>query len=86
MNKFTENIKRAFGIFILISFLFLPLSLSYAIDEKEVELPEPQGACSDDTCSPAKPCPSKDEMCYSSNGVFYCCVEPPFPGAEAVGN
>jgi len=56
------------------------------IGEEEVELPEPQGACSDDSCSPAKPCPNPDESCYSSNGVFYCCVEPPFPGADAVGD
>ena len=71
---------------VVLAFLIIPISLSVAIDEEEVQLPEPQGACSADPCSPATPCPSKDEMCYSSNGVFYCCVEPPFPGAEAVGN
>lgn len=85
MLEITKKIKRAFSILLLSALIFLPLSVSYAIDEEEVQLPEPAGACSSDPCSPATPCPSKDEMCYSSNGVFYCCVEPPFPGAEAVG-
>lgn len=85
MSGLTKTIKRVFGIIMLSAILFMPISLSYAIDEEEVQLPEPQGACSDDPCSPAKPCPSADEQCYSSNGVFYCCVLPPFPGAEAVG-
>ncbi len=85
MKNLTKTIKGAFSILVLSALIFLP-SISYAIDEEEVQLPEPQGACSDDPCSPATPCPSKDEMCYSSNGVFYCCVEPPFPGAEAVEN
>lgn len=85
MTNLNKTIKRAFGIIMMSALLFLPLSLSYAIDEEEVQLPEPQGACSDDPCSPAKACPSADEQCYSTNGVFYCCVEPPFPGAEAVG-
>lgn len=86
MSDTRKCIRILLGVLILSLLLFMPLSLSQAIDEEEVQLPEPQGACSDDPCSPAKPCPSKDEMCYSSNGVFYCCVEPPFPGAEAVGN
>ena len=84
MNK--TFMKKLISIIILGVLIFIPVSASYAIDEEEVELPEPQGACSDDPCSPATPCPSKDEMCYTSNGVFYCCIEPPFPGAEAVGN
>jgi len=85
MSDLIKSIKRAFGIIILSALLFSPLSVSSAMDEEEVQLPEPQGACSDNPCSPAKPCPSEDEQCYSTNGVFYCCVEPPFPGAEAVG-
>ena len=85
MSGLIKIIKRALSIAILSALIFLP-SMTYAINEEEVQLPEPQGACSDDSCSPATPCPSKDEMCYSANGVFYCCVEPPFPGAEAVGN
>ena len=79
---------------IVITFFFLLITLpvtshfalSSEIGEEEVQLPEPEGACSDDPCSPAEPCPNSDEMCYSSNGVFYCCIEPPFPGAQAVGN
>ena len=75
-------------ICILLITVFISFSASPAseIEEEEVQLPEPAGACSSDPCSPATPCPSKDEKCYTSNGVFYCCVLPPFPGAEAVGN
>ena len=82
-----KSFQKVLSFFIIIfATLAIFLSIAYAIDEEEVQLPEPQGACSSDPCSPATPCPSKDEMCYSSNGVFYCCVEPPFPGAEAVGD
>lgn len=85
-----KNSLKRFSSLIFIFFLVLTMSLSISIASEikgeEVELPEPQGACSSDSCSPAKPCPSPDESCYSSNGVFYCCVEPPFPGAESVGN
>lgn len=84
MNNLNKTIYRAIGILVLSTLIFLP-SITFAIDQEEVQLPEPGGACSDDPCSPATPCPNKDEMCYSANGVFYCCVEPPFPGAEAVG-
>jgi len=64
----------------------LSFSIASEIEEEEVQLPEPQGSCSSGPFSPATPCPSKDEQCYSSNGVFYCCLGPPFPGAEAVGD
>ena len=84
MRNISKYIMRAISILVLSAFIFLP-SVSYSLDEDEIELPEPQGACSADQCSPATPCPSKDEQCYSSNGMFYCCVEPPFPGARAVG-
>lgn len=40
--------------------------------------------CTPGGCSPAEPCAQKDEMCYTINGAFYCCIEPP-GGAEAVG-
>ncbi|MGB2692891.1 MAG: hypothetical protein WBB48_07855 [Thermodesulfobacteriota bacterium] len=82
IEKFTSFIFIA----LLVALLSFSISIASAIDEEEVQLPEPQGACSSDPCSPASPCPSKDEKCYSSNGVFYCCVLPPFPGAEAVGD
>jgi hypothetical protein len=84
----TNQIEKytSFICIVLLAVLFsFSISIASAIDEEEVQLPEPQGACSSDPCSPATPCPSKDEQCYSSNGVFYCCVLPPFPGAEAVG-
>lgn len=86
MNNY---IKYAYSIILVLFITFsmlLVITIASEIDEEEVQLPEPQGTCSSDSCSPATPCPEKDEMCYSSNGVFYCCVEPPFPGAEAVGN
>ncbi len=86
MTSLIEKYTSFIFIALLVAMLSLSISIAFAIDEEEVQLPEPQGACSSDPCSPATPCPSKDEMCYSSNGVFYCCVLPPFPGAEAVGN
>ena len=45
MSGLTKTIKRVFGIIMLSAILFMPISLSYAIDEEEVQLPEPQGAC-----------------------------------------
>ena len=85
MAESLKKLSSIVCILFLILFITFSISLASEIEEEEVQLPEPQGACSDDPCSPATPCPSKDEMCYTSNGVFYCCVEPPFPGAEAVG-
>jgi len=85
----TDHIKTLTSLIcILLITVFVTFSALSAseIEEEEVQLPEPAGACSSDPCSPATPCPSKDERCYTSNGVFYCCVLPPFPGAEAVGN
>ena len=86
MTDYIKNLTSLICIVLLIVFISLSVAMVSGIDEEEVQLPEPQGACSSDPCSPATPCPSKDEQCYSSNGVFYCCVLPPFPGAEAVGN
>jgi len=86
MTDYIKNLTSLICIVLLIVFISLSVAMASEIDEEEVQLPEPQGACSSDPCSPATPCPSKDEQCYSSNGVFYCCVLPPFPGAEAVGN
>ena len=86
MTDYIKSLTSLICIVLLIVFISLSVAIASGIDEEEVQLPEPQGACSSDPCSPATPCPSKDEQCYSSNGVFYCCVLPPFPGAEAVGN
>jgi len=86
MTDYIKNLTSLICIVLLIVFISLSVAMASGIDEEEVQLPEPQGACSSDPCSLATPCPSKDEQCYSSNGVFYCCVLPPFPGAEAVGN
>jgi len=85
----TDNINKLTSLICIVLitvFITFSVSMASGIEEEEVQLPEPQGACSSDPCSPATPCPSKDEKCYSSNGVFYCCVLPPFPGAEAVGD
>ena len=86
MTNFLRTVTSFFFLLLIIFMVSLSSSMASEIEEEEIQLPEPQGACSSDPCSPATPCPSKDEMCYSSNGVFYCCVEPPFPGAEAVGD
>jgi len=86
MTDYIKNLTSLICIVLLIVFISLSVAIASGIDKEEVQLPEPQGACSSDPCSPATPCPNKDEMCYSSNGVFYCCVLPPFPDAEAVGN
>jgi hypothetical protein len=86
MMKYIKLIVITFCLLIFAITFTSEFSRASGIGEEEVDLPEPQGSCSSDPCSPAKPCPSPDESCYSSNGVFYCCVEPPFPGAEAVGN
>lgn len=82
IEKFTSFIF----IVLLAALLSFSISIASAIEEEDIQLPEPAGSCSSDPCSPASPCPSKDEKCYSSNGAFYCCAMPPFPGAEAVGN
>ncbi len=86
MTDYIKNLTSLICFVLLIAFISLSVAMASGIEEEEVQLPEPSGACSSDPCSPATPCPSKDEQCYSSNGVFYCCVLPPFPGAEAVGN
>jgi len=86
MTDYIKNVTSLICIVLLMVFISLSVAMASGIEEEEVQLPEPQGACSSDPCSPATPCPSKDEQCYTSNGVFYCCVLPPFPGAEAVGN
>lgn len=85
MSYYVKEITSAICVLLLTASISLSASLASEIDEEEVQLPETSGACSSDPCSPATPCPSRDEQCYSSNGIFYCCVMPPFPGAEAVG-
>ncbi len=86
MTNFLRTVISFFFLLLITFMVSLSFSMASEIEEEEVQLPEPQGACSSDPCSPATPCPNKNETCYSSNGVFYCCVLPPFPGAEAIGN
>lgn len=86
MTDYIKNLTSLICIVLITVSISFSSSMASELEEEDVQLPEPQGACSSDPCSPATPCPSKDEQCYSSNGVFYCCVLPPFPGAEAVGN
>jgi len=86
MTDYIKSLTSLICIVLITVSISFSSSMASEIEEEEVQLPEPAGACSSDPCSPATPCPSKDEQCYSSNGVFYCCVLPPFPGAEAVGN
>jgi len=86
MTDYIKSLTSLICIVLITVSISFSSSMASEIEEEEVQLPEAAGACSSDPCSPATPCPSKDEQCYSSNGVFYCCVLPPFPGAEAVGN
>ncbi len=86
MTDYIKKLTSLMLIVLIVISISSSLSLASGLEEEEVQLPEPQRACSSDPCSPATPCPSKNEQRYSSNGVFYCCVEPPFPGAEAVGD
>ena len=53
--------------------------------EKAPQDPTISNICTPGGCSPAKPCADKDEDCYTINGAFYCCIEPP-GGAKAVGD
>lgn len=59
-------------------------------DVEEIPLapadPDISDICTPSDCSPAKACPDSDQSCYTINGAFYCCTEPPSPGAEAVGD
>jgi len=86
MTDYIKSLTSLICIVLITVSISFSSSMASEIEEEEVQLPEAAGACSSDPCSPATPCPSKDEQCYSSTGVFYCCVLPPFPGAEAVGN
>lgn len=73
---------------VLIIVIVLAFSLHTKLYADEIEEapydPTVSDICTPGGCSPAEPCGEKDEMCYTINGAFYCCVEPP-GGAEAVG-
>lgn len=68
----------------------LYLSSPTVISAEEIEQapvdPDISDICALSDCNPAKPCAVKGESCYTLNGAFYCCVEPPSGGAEAVGD
>lgn len=88
--------------FLIAAFLFLfafPLSSALADDDgngngggdvEEIPLapsdPDISDICTPADCSPAKACPDSDQSCYTINGAFYCCIEPPSPGMESVGD
>lgn len=96
MIVFLEKISKCF---LILTFLFLfafPLSSSLADgdgnggDVEEIPLapsdPDISDICTPADCSPAKACPDSDQSCYTINGAFYCCISPPSPGTEAVGD
>jgi len=87
MSFLTKGFSTLRIIFITVSILFLPLTFTYAdeIEQAPVD-PDISDICTPSDCNPAKPCAEEGESCYTLNGIFYCCIEPPSRGAEAVGN
>jgi hypothetical protein len=87
MNFLTKGFSSLRIISIIVSIVLLPLAFTYAdeIEQAPVD-PDISDICTLSDCNPAKPCASEGESCYTLNGAFYCCVEPPSGGAEAVGD
>ena len=97
-----ELLEKISKCFLIAAFLFIfafPLSSALADDDgngngggdvEEIPLapsdPDISDICVPADCSPAKACPDPDQSCYPINGAFYCCIEPPSPGMEAVGD
>ncbi len=91
MPGFPKKLIKSSLYLILALLLVVPFSAAYADDQgKDFPTAPPDTDISDictlSDCNPANPCPDPDEMCYTLNGVFYCCVSPPVPGMEAVGD
>lgn len=86
MDFLTKCFSTLRIIFVAISILFLPLTFAYAdeIERAPVD-PDISDICTLSDCNPARPCAEESESCYTLNGAFYCCIEPPSGGAEAVG-
>lgn len=90
MPAFLKKFIKPSLYLILAAFLAIPLSAAFAQDGGEdlpVAPPDPDisDVCTPAECSPATPCADPDEKCYSVEGAMYCCVMPPVPGAQAVG-
>jgi len=72
-------------LIISVLFLFSPHVINAdEIDQAPAD-PDISDICTLSDCNPAKPCADSNESCYTVNGAFYCCIEPPSGGAEAVG-
>ncbi len=82
-------VSRVFATVIITFSVFL-LSSPLALNAEEIEQApvdtDISNICTLSDCNPAKPCAEKGESCYTINGAFYCCIEPPSGGAEAVGD
>lgn len=82
--NFQKTTAAAFVFSVLLT--AAPIAFTQA-DEIE-EAPEDvdiSDICALSDCSPAKPCVEQGEHCYTVNGAFYCCSEPPSGGAMKVG-
>lgn len=91
MADILDRLNKLCLSLILAALLALPTAASYAQDGGG-DLPaappdtDISDICTPSKCSPATPCPDPDEKCYAVEGAFYCCVMPPVPGMEAVGD
>ena len=100
MIGFLEKISKYFLILTFLFLFAFPLTSALADgnsngdgnggDVEEIPLapadPDISDICTPADCSPAKACPDSDQSCYTVNGAFYCCISPPSPGMEAVGD
>lgn len=83
MKIFKRGFLLSSLLFTCLAFYSLTGAYADEIEEAPAD-PTISDICTLSDCSPAKPCAQKDEMCYTVNGAFYCCIEPP-GGAEAIG-
>ena len=100
MIELLEKISKCILVVALLFLFAFPLSQALADDDgngngngddvEEIPLapadPDISDVCVPADCSPARACPDSDQSCYTINGAFYCCIEPPSPGMEAVGD
>ena len=95
-----EKLSKCFLIALFLFLFAFPLSSALADDDgngnggghdgEEIPLapsdPTISDICVPADCSPAKACADPDQSCYTINGAFYCCIEPPSPGMESLGD
>ncbi len=88
MRELVHDLAGAIRCLLLVSLFAFCAAAAFAQDDNGLPEAPPDPDISDicrlSDCNPAQLCPDPDESCYSVNGVFYCCVEPPVGGMEAV--